>query len=741
MFPTAVAIGALCTMNVAVGWLLGYHAAAAYLECWLLGGLAVATAWTITSRSFPAGGFPDACVRAGVAAFAVVVLCALVLGALGRLTFGAFAVAQSACLAGAPLLPRGAGRRATPGWRAIPLPVVAIVGAVLVVSVAFAATHSPLTLYDSLSYHLFFAGRWLQDRALSIIPTPFSDEAQAYAPANGELFFLWLMLPFHGDLLARMGQFPFALLAAAALYAIGRRLGATPATAMYPPAFFLLARPVLEEAIGANVDLVCAAMFLASLYLGVIAVDRNDRRDWVIWGVSLGLFWGSKYLALAYTPAALLVAVARGPRARASWALPGVAAFALPWYLRNWIVAGSPIYPASLQVAGLTLARGAFTCRAMVNSVFHTRDVRLVPVILAHAFGPTLFVVWAPFAVVGAIALVRRGWWPHGLLVLVPALMLPLFWFGLPVNIDSRFLMPALGPALVPLAFAFGARRRWNASVHVVYTLGLAWIVAGLRTEVRAAVPWFMQGWLALNGLVRSAFLPWVALLAVLVAVVWRAGARAPRWRLAATAWLCAIAVPVLAAGSRRWCPDGCDYLDTTPTYIRMNLVYGWRWMADHVQRSTVAYTGINLPYPLSGRRLTNRVVYVNIDGRPTWRFDNYDRAYRAGRFRPLPPVLAASSGELRPVAPRPAGPRDDAVRPRYERMQGIRTAWLDNLQRLHVDYLFVSALSAYELDDVWHDAGGFPIEDAWARADPRAFEPVYDNPQVHVYRVAVNGP
>jgi nucleoside-diphosphate-sugar epimerase len=44
----------------------------------------------------------------------------------------------------------------------------------------------------------------------------------------------------------------------------------------------------------------------------------------------------------------------------------------------------------------------------------------------AHAMGPTLFLLWVPVALVGGIGLVRRGWWPHGFVFLLPYLMLPL---------------------------------------------------------------------------------------------------------------------------------------------------------------------------------------------------------------------------------------------------------------------------------------------------------------------------
>ena len=150
----------------------------------------------------------------------------------------------------------------------------------------------------------------------------------------------------------------------------------------------------------------------------------------------------------------LLLVLAGGPRVRSLWALPGVAAFALPWYVRNWLVAGSPIYPAALQIGGLTLARGAFTRHAMLNTVFHTNDPRLLPAIVAHAFGPTLVLLWAPLVLVGVVSMAAR-WWPHGFLAAVPLLMAPLYWFGLG---DSVTLVPSLSLADSPV-YSHGNRK------------------------------------------------------------------------------------------------------------------------------------------------------------------------------------------------------------------------------------------------------------------------------------------
>ena len=737
--PILLAITGLSLALLPFGGHLGYSGATPYLIFWASSAAALLVAVTIAARCFAWEGVPDASIRIGVLVFAVVVVCGLVLGSAGRIT-------PSACLALLAALATMCLFFDSPSWpmvpsqptlAALPVPLVGLTAALVAFMVGFAMTHSPMTLYDSLSYHLYFPARWLQEHRLSIIPTPFSDEAQAYAPGNGELFFLWLMLPFHGDLVARAGQLPFGLLGAAAVFALARRLGASREHAAYPAVFFLLSRQVFEQALGANVDLICAAMFLTSLYLGILAADRDEARDWALWGVSLGLYCGTKYLALVYAPIFMLLAVAQGFRPKTLWAIPGVMAFALPWYLRNWLVAGSPIYPATLQIAGLTLARGAFDRGAMLNTVFHTNDLRLFPAMAAHALGPTLFLLWIPFALVGGASIIRRGWWPNGFVLLVPALMVPLYWFGSPVNIDSRFLLPGVGVALLPFAFAFNRSHAWNACVRAVYLLGILWVLVGLHASIPATLPWFMENWLVLNGLLQPHFLVAFVVAAIAMAAAWRLALSRPRWGAFSMAALVVLTAAALGPGGR-WCPPhGCDSLDTTSPYVRPGLIESWQWLSEHTNHSVVAYTGINLPYPLFGDRLTNRVMYVNSDGHPRWRFHDYDRAYRDGRFVPESPALATSSGELRPVSQR-TGPRDDAVRPRYERMEGFRDGWISNLQTFGVDRLFISSLSAYEIDYVWHNDGGFPIEDEWAKTDPRSFRLIYENPQVRIYEVAL---
>ena len=723
--------GVLVATHLALGWRLGFHSPSAYLISWIFFAIAGLPAWRLARFLTPSSSLLEVTIRTAVLSFAAIVFAGLTLGGLHLIGIVAYL-----CLFAAGAIASGflvlRDFPAEPPARA-PFSVALVLVPLLACVVAVGLLRSPLTLYDGLSYHLVFPARWLQQSSLSIIQTPFSDPAQAYQPGNGELFFLWLMLPFHGDLLARIGQLPFLLLAGMALYGVARRSGVAPQHAVYAPTLLFLARPVVEQAVGADVDLVCAAMFVTSLYLGLVAVDSDRRRDWALWGVALGLYAGSKYLAIVYLGVLLLLPLVRGIRRRALWSLPGLALFALPWYVRNWVIAGSPLYPSSLSVFGLVVAPGAFSRQAMNNSVFHVTSLRLFPAIAAHGFGTAYALVWLPTAGLGIASLAarRRWWWPGGFVVLVPFLIGALFWAALPDNADSRFLLPGVVVASVLPAFAFGSNRRWNGCLHTVYILAAVWMIVGVHRQIPATLPWFMGDWLALDGIVAPDSL---GVFAVGTAATLCVALIAVRMHL--SSWWVPVAVSVGALSLTLGWPvpksaENLALLSLSPTYVRAGMITGWEWTAAHVRDSVVANTGNNVPYPLFGEHLTNRVEYINIDRHASWRFHDYARA----RSRGLLGVhsFAEPSGQLMPLV----RGNPNAPRPRFERWEGDQDAWVANLRAAGVSHLFVTVLSAYELGFNWHNEGGFPIEDAWARDDPARFRLLYENGQVRLYAVA----
>ena len=375
--------------------------------------LAAVPAWGI-ARAWLGDDGPGIWVRAGVLAFAIVVAIGLVLGALGRLTIPSYLVAEVIVLPVVAVATRTQKSRYTPSvtgggqWAAVGVWV-----AIMAFVIGMGLSNSPFTAYDAISYHLFFPARWLQGHRLLILPTPFSDEAQAYQPANGELWFLWLMLPLHGDLLARVGQIPFYLLGAVVSYLVALRCGASRARSLYALTLLMIPPPLISTPVPSNFPLTAPVRFVCAIDFSVVAVDSNRRRYSSMCVLSTGLFLGTKYLAIVYVPLLIVVAASRGVRLRALWGVPGIVALGLPWYVRNWIVAGSPLYPATLTVAGVTLGQGAYTHGAMLQSFMHTSEGRLLGVSLVHAFGAPFFIAFAPFAIVGAIGTaVRRRWWP-----------------------------------------------------------------------------------------------------------------------------------------------------------------------------------------------------------------------------------------------------------------------------------------------------------------------------------------
>ena len=96
---------------------------------------------------------------------------------------------------------------------------------------------------DGPIYHLYFAARWWKAGRLFLIATPFGENAATYFPADGDLWFTWLMVGWGGDRLAKVGQVPFLLVAAMAAYAIARRLGAGRSSALVAACWFASTMP------------------------------------------------------------------------------------------------------------------------------------------------------------------------------------------------------------------------------------------------------------------------------------------------------------------------------------------------------------------------------------------------------------------------------------------------------------------------------------------------------------------
>lgn len=620
-------------------------------------------------------------VRAAIWAFAILVVVEAALGAAGRLEAPASLAALAAVTAALALATRGRSSRLATVAREPLTPIdvayLAALGAAIVFR-AWAGLHKATFLYDTLSYHLHVPAAWLADRRLEIVPAVFGDPAAAYAPANLELWFAFLMAPLRSDVLAGSGQLPFAALAAAAIVAAVREGGGRRGAALAAALAFLLIPEIWQQARTAMTDLGMAALLLAALPFAFRLRRAATAGDLLTAAAALGLAVGTKYVALPLAAPfvlAVALAAARG-RSRPAALAAGIAVLLVLlatggfWYLRNLVVTGNPLYPVA------TVGFPGLYDRAVMRAWDYHLPIRDV-----GTLGEMLAAAGLGFVLVAALVLIARR--PRPELWLAAALV-GIFWLAVPYQ-ESRFLLAAFGAAAVAIgrsAAGPGGELDWRLGA-----LLLAGLVEFPTVERALIVPAGLAGGGAALG--------------------WR---RVPaRWRRPVAIG----AVATLLAGGAVGLGVGLhDYRARDPSYaLGGELDDAWAWFRANVRGARVAYTGTNLAFPLAGRELSNRVGYVNVAGAPGDRL--HDFAARA-----------------------PAGARAATPEPAPYRDGGSFDVWLRNLRAAGAEVLFVAALEEIVARNVAADGDGFPVERAWADAHPALFHLRYASPAARVYEV-----
>jgi hypothetical protein len=153
------------------------------------------------------------------------------------------------------------------------------------------------------------------------------------------------------------------------------------------------------------------------------------------------------------------------------------------------------------------------------------------------------------------------------------------------------------------------------------------------------------------------------------------------------------------------------DYVARDPGYG----VRAWAWFRTNVRNARVAYTGTNLEFPLTGERLSNHVMYVNIAGELGDRLHDFARRAHARPGLNPEPTLYREGGSF--------------------------AVWWRNLRAARVEVLFVARLHAIVRRNVAADRDGFPIERSWADDHPDRFMLSYASPDARVYLIEAAGP
>ncbi|MCJ7511958.1 MAG: glycosyltransferase family 39 protein [Anaerolineales bacterium] len=233
--------------------------------------------------------------------------------------------------------------------RAGVLPRLTLVLLTAIFSFAFVQTLTPPWDYDGLMYHLVGPRLFLE--VARIYPVP--DNWYVNGPFSIEMLFT-IGMSRGDDVFPKLVHYLFGLLLVAATWLTARRwLGGIVG---WLGAAILVGLPTLPVwASFAYIDLAWAAFEFLALACVVEWWRAGERRWLVLAGVFAGLAIGTKYIAAAGLGLLALAVVCLG--FQAGWRrtlsslalllLPGVLV-AAPWYAKNWLWFGNPVYPLYL---------------------------------------------------------------------------------------------------------------------------------------------------------------------------------------------------------------------------------------------------------------------------------------------------------------------------------------------------------------------------------------------------------
>ena len=634
---------------------------------------------------------------------------------------------------------------------------IALTGVLVYLALVISLFLPPLR-WAALNYHLTFPAEWLGSGRIKIVPFSFGT-TDSYAPSDVELWYLWLILPLKSDLLAKVGQFPFYLLGALAIYGICRELGIKRGAGTIGGLLFLLTPDIFRQAPTAEVDVAVASFFFLVIYFLLLSLRKEGMGNLLLAGLAMGLFLGSKYLSVGYASIlAPLIFYSVFKPVRRVRAPVGFFLFILGtflsgsyWYLRNLFLTGSALYPLTVKVFGSTLMRGAYGLETMkADSPFRAGVAASLTDVVGKAFGTPFFFLFLITLLTALILILFRPARPgeeksrllKAYILALPVFLIAIFCWVIPYTLEYRFLFPAVGTGFVAAAYVMDSAGRMKRLMNWEVLLLVLWSTFGFPG--RGGLEIWPGALLPLVSAKQAAFILLASILFFGVIFILSRTSLGKR-RKGFLFWLAPLIFLVIffhlcyfpelfsrpkAAEDKysRWqnqsfglfsrlYGSGASGLavDFRPINYA-DMAEAWDWLLSNTKATTIAYTGHNLPYFLYGRRFQNKVYYVNINAHPGWLFHQYDLAERK-----------------RPDYRRPADKK-----PAYNRKNPDYSAWLSNLRARRVEILFIYYVQwSGRKYFAYLDRHFFPIEDLWARKHPETFTRIFANRWVRIYRLS----
>ncbi len=197
-------------------------------------------------------------------------------------------------------------------------------------------------------------------------------------PANGDLWFTWLMASWGGDRLAKVGQAPFLVLASAAAYGCARRLGAGQSASMVAMCWFASSSPLLLFSFEPNVDTIFVAGYLMAAYFFLDATHGAGDTCGAVCSAHWpqgrrsaprpsGMVFVPPLLAVAMMAVMVEAVPIRTRLQRTLVVLLGPLISGGFWYVRNALLTGNPLYPLEVRLLGRSRIARVVSSRGDAN--------------------------------------------------------------------------------------------------------------------------------------------------------------------------------------------------------------------------------------------------------------------------------------------------------------------------------------------------------------------------------------
>ncbi|MBP7571702.1 MAG: hypothetical protein KBA95_16715, partial [Acidobacteria bacterium] len=363
------------------------------------------------------------------------------------------------------------------------VPLAWIVVTTIAMVLALVSALAPEIEYDSLWYHLQLPAVYLQHGTLVDVPHEFV----SLYPMTWELLF-GAGLVLGGPVGAKLLHFACLPLVALAVWRFAGRFlpHASPWLAV---AVAVTVPTVLWEATTAYIDLALALYATLGLYSLLVYLESGDKQSLTLAIASFGIGAALKHLGLvivAIVSLGLFVQLWRSTSfkraALVTAALVGGSlVFAVPWYVRSWLLSGNPFFPEMFALFGASPERwdavaerglAGFKARlgfprTPLNLLILPWNMTMYQARCAGALGP-IFLAALPLMAWRARATAASGWLAY-LVVFYLAI-----WASPISSYQVRFLVPIV-PALALLsAEGIGALlESVPRSVHAAATAAL----------------------------------------------------------------------------------------------------------------------------------------------------------------------------------------------------------------------------------------------------------------------------